>query len=260
MGYPGGREPRTGLESGRAVGRRARRLTHALGIRACRGSSALRVRGLPGRRRRPSRSLRAGQRRGRAGSGARVRNGEELQGPPWARQPAGGHRGRGGPPLRRRGRREDQVKALLSFFTVLPVRAASLDEAARETYLLPLVGIVTGLPGAFLLVTVSYIPPGVASTLALGAALVAAGLHHADGVLDVGDALMVRGSTERRRAVLEDARVGIGGIGALFLVYAPAVSALTAVGTASPVRAALVLLAGEVAARSAMVLTLAYGK
>jgi len=152
------------------------------------------------------------------------------------------------------------VKALLSFFTVLPVRAASLDEAARETYLLPLVGIVTGLPGAFLLVTVSYIPPGVASTLALGAALVAAGLHHADGVLDVGDALMVRGSTERRRAVLEDTRVGIGGIGALFLVYAPAVAALTAVGTASPVRAALVLVAGEVAARSAMVLTLAYGK
>jgi len=152
------------------------------------------------------------------------------------------------------------VKALLSFFTVLPVRAASLDEAARETYLLPLVGIVTGLPGAFLLLTASHIPPGVASTLALGAALVAAGLHHADGVLDVGDALMVRGSTERRRAVLEDTRVGIGGIGALFLVYAPAVAALTAVGTASPVRAALVLLAGEVAARSAMVLTLAYGK
>ena len=152
------------------------------------------------------------------------------------------------------------MKSLLSFFTVLPVRAASLDEAARETYLLPLVGIVTGLPGAFLLLTASHIPPGVASTLALGAALVAAGLHHADGVLDVGDALMVRGSTERRRAVLEDTRVGIGGIGALFLVYAPAVAALTAVGTASPVRAALVLLAGEVAARSAMVLTLAYGK
>jgi adenosylcobinamide-GDP ribazoletransferase len=152
------------------------------------------------------------------------------------------------------------VKALLSFFTVLPVRAASIDEAAREAYLLPLVGIVTGLPGAFLLLTASYISPGVASTLALGAALVAAGLHHADGVLDVGDALMVRGSAERRRAVLEDTRVGIGGIGALFLVYAPAVAALTAVGTASPVRAALVLLAGEVAARSAMVLTLAYGE
>ena len=152
------------------------------------------------------------------------------------------------------------MKALLSFFTVLPVRGASLEEAAREAYLLPLVGIGTGLPGAFLLLTAYFIPPGVASTLALGAVLLAAGLHHVDGVLDVGDALMVRGSAQRRRAVLKDTRVGIGGIGALFLVYAPAVAALIAVGAASPLRAALVLLAGEVAARSAMVLTLAYGE
>jgi adenosylcobinamide-GDP ribazoletransferase len=116
------------------------------------------------------------------------------------------------------------------------------------------------LPGAFLLLTAYFIPPGVVSTLALGAALLAAGLHHVDGVLDVGDALMVRGSAQRRRAVLKDTRVGIGGIGALFLVYAPSVAALIALSTASPLRAALSLLAGEVAARSAMILTLAYGE
>jgi adenosylcobinamide-GDP ribazoletransferase len=152
------------------------------------------------------------------------------------------------------------LKALLSFFTILPVRGASLDGAAREAYLLPLVGIVTGLPGAVLLLTAFFVPPGVVSTLALGAALLTAGLHHADGVLDVGDALMVRGSAERRRAVLQDTRVGIGGIGALFLLYAPTVAALIALSTASPIRAALALLAGEVAARSAMVLTLAFGE
>jgi adenosylcobinamide-GDP ribazoletransferase len=152
------------------------------------------------------------------------------------------------------------LKALLSFFTVLPVRGASLDEAAREANLLPLVGVVTGLPGAFLLLTAVFIPPGVVSTLALGAVLVAAGLHHADGVLDVGDALMVRGTAQRRRAVLKDTRVGIGGIGALFLLYAPVVAALIALSTTSPIRAALALLAGELAARSAMVLTLAYGE
>jgi adenosylcobinamide-GDP ribazoletransferase len=152
------------------------------------------------------------------------------------------------------------LNALISFFTVLPVRRASLDGVAREAYLLPLVGIVTGLPGAILLLTAYFLPPGVVSTLALGAALLAAGLHHADGVLDVGDALMVRGSAERRRTVLKDTRVGIGGIGALFLVYAPTAAALVTLSTASPVRAALALLAGEVAARSAMVLTLAYGE
>jgi adenosylcobinamide-GDP ribazoletransferase len=152
------------------------------------------------------------------------------------------------------------LKDLLSFFTVFPVRAASLEEAAREVRLLPLVGLVTGLPGAVLLLAAHIVPPGVSATLALGAVLLAAGLHHADGVLDVGDAIMAHGSPDRRRDVLEDTRVGIGGLGALFLVYAPTLGALAALCAISPARAALALLAGEVAARSAMLLMLAFGE
>jgi adenosylcobinamide-GDP ribazoletransferase len=116
------------------------------------------------------------------------------------------------------------------------------------------------LPGAVLLLAAHFVPPGVAATLALGAVLLAAGLHHADGVLDVGDAIMAHGSPDRRRDILEDTRVGIGGFGALFLVYAPTVGALAALCAISPGRAALALLAGEVAARSAMLLMLAFGK
>jgi adenosylcobinamide-GDP ribazoletransferase len=123
-----------------------------------------------------------------------------------------------------------------------------------------LIGLVTGLPGAILLLAAPVVPPGVAATLALGAVLLAAGLHHADGVLDVGDALMVHGSPDRRREVLQDARVGIGGLGALFLVYAPTVGALAALSAVSPGRAALALFAGEVAVRSAMLLVLVFGE
>jgi adenosylcobinamide-GDP ribazoletransferase len=152
------------------------------------------------------------------------------------------------------------LKGLLSFFTVLPVRGASLEEAAREVRLLPLIGLLTGMPGAVLLLAAHIVPPGVSATLALGAVLLAAGLHHADGVLDVGDAIMAHGSPDRRRDVLEDTRVGIGGLGALFLVYAPTLGALAALCAISPARAALALLAGEVAARSAMLLMLAFGE
>ena len=152
------------------------------------------------------------------------------------------------------------MKALLSFFTVLPFSGASLEETAREAHLLPLVGIFTGLPGAVLIVLASAFPPGVSATLALGAVLLAAGLHHADGVLDVGDAVMVRGNPARRRQVLADTRVGIGGIGALFVVYAPTLAALAALAAASPGRAAFALLAAEVSARSAMLLMLAFGE
>ena len=152
------------------------------------------------------------------------------------------------------------MKALLSFFTVLPVRGATLEEAAGEIHLLPFIGLITGLPGAVLLMAARFVPPDVAATLALGAVLLASGLHHADGVLDVGDAIMARGSPDRRREVLRDTRVGIGGLGALFLVYAPTVSALAALCETSPTRAALSLLAGEVAARSTMLLMLAFGE
>src|SRR5215218_3375468 len=151
------------------------------------------------------------------------------------------------------------MRALLSFFTALPVRGASLEAAAQRAYLLPLVGLVTGVPGAALLLLAYAMPPGVAATLALGAVLLMAGLHHTDGVLDVGDALMVRGAPERRRAVLKDTRVGVGGIVALFLVYAPTLAALVALTADSPVYAALALLAGEISARSAMLLMLVFG-
>ncbi len=152
------------------------------------------------------------------------------------------------------------MRSLLSFFTAFPLRGASLDEAARKAYLLPLVGLLTGVPGALLLLLGYAMPSGVVATLALGAVLLAAGLHHTDGVLDVGDALMLRGDQGRRREALKDTRVGTGGIGALFLVYAPALAALTALTDSSPIRAAIALLAAEVAARSAMLLVLAFGK
>ena len=126
--------------------------------------------------------------------------------------------------------------------------------------MLPLVGLVTGLPGAALLLAAHVVPSGVAATLALGAVLLAAGLHHADGVLDVGDAIMAQGGPDRRREVLRDTRVGVGGLGALFLVYAPTVGALAALCAVSPGSAALAMFAGEVAARSAMLLVLVFGE
>lgn len=152
------------------------------------------------------------------------------------------------------------MRALLSFFTVLPVRPASLDDAARAGHLLPLVGLFTGLFGTLLVLLAVPLPPSVAAVVALGGVLLAAGFHHTDGVLDVGDALMVRGDPARRRAVLKDARVGIGGLGALFLVYAPAATALAALVDGSPLLAASALLAAEISARSTMLLMLAFGR
>ena len=153
------------------------------------------------------------------------------------------------------------MRALLAFFTVLPANApgSSLEEAARRAYLLPLVGLLAGLPGAALLLLAFVMSPPVVATLALGAVLLVAGLHHTDGVMDVGDAVMVHGSPARRREVLKDDRTGAGAAGALFIVYAPPLAALAVLADSSPVGAAFALLAGEVVARSAMLLLLVFG-
>lgn len=152
------------------------------------------------------------------------------------------------------------MRALLAFFTLFPVPGPSLKDAARASHLLPLVGLFTAAPGVLLLLLANVLPSSVAATLALGGVLLVAGFHHADGVLDVGDALIVHGDAARRRSVLKDVRVGIGGIGALFLLYAPSVTALAALTEASPIRAAIFLVAGEVSARSAMLLMMAFGR
>ena len=141
------------------------------------------------------------------------------------------------------------MRALFSFFTALPVgENSTLEEAAQSSHLLPFVGLVTGLPASGLLFA-GLFPPGVAAALALSAVLLAAGLHHTDGVLDAGDALMVRGTPSRRREVLKDARIGVGGLGALFIVYVPTLFALASLAGFSAYLAAVSLLAAEVAAQ-----------
>lgn len=153
------------------------------------------------------------------------------------------------------------MRSLLSFFTTLPVANpdSSLEDVARSAYLLPFVGLFAGLPGATLLLLAFGMPSEVAVSLAFGAVLLVAGLHHTDGVMDVGDALMVRGDREKRREILKDDRTGAGAVGALFIVYAPSLAGLVALVDASPLRAAAALLVGEVAARSAMLLLLVFG-
>lgn len=155
------------------------------------------------------------------------------------------------------------VRALISFFTIYPVRPgdATLERASYSVSLLPLVGLLAGLPGAAVLLATGYLlPAGVAASLGLAAALLAAGFHHTDGVLDVGDALMVRGSPERRREVMKDLRVGVGGAAALLVVYAPAFAALSALVAFSPLIAAAALLSAETGSRAAMLSLLAFGK
>jgi len=115
------------------------------------------------------------------------------------------------------------VRGALGFLTRIPV---GRDEAAwgafaRSPWTFPVVGyLVGGLVAAPLLLAsppASIPAPTVALAFVFGVYAVT-GIGHLDGVADLGDAAVVHGDREERRAVLKDSQLGVGGTVALALV------------------------------------------
>ncbi len=109
------------------------------------------------------------------------------------------------------------VKSQLAFFTVVPVKA-SFEDAVRYSAFAPLiVGPIAALLDFGSFYSLSLLSPlAVVATLAVIEAF--RGFNHLDGLLDFGDALMVKGTREDKIRALKDVQVGAGGMG-LFLVY-----------------------------------------
>lgn len=115
-----------------------------------------------------------------------------------------------------------QIKNLLAFLTVLPFRMdmAYLEDSAKLMWLFPFVGAFLGLlAGLFGWVVGFLLPVLVVGALTLGVLLWLTGLHHTDGLLDFGDAVMFHGSAERKIEVMHDQLTGAGAIGLGLMTY-----------------------------------------
>ncbi|HXW98938.1 MAG TPA: adenosylcobinamide-GDP ribazoletransferase [Methanomicrobiales archaeon] len=138
----------------------------------------------------------------------------------------------------------EPVVALLQFETRLPLgKPADFSSFARHSWLYPLAGYVVGGIAAI----AAYLAgarPLLAAAVALALALLVAGFHHLDGLLDFGDGLMAHGSREKRVGALTDRAIGAGGVGLGLAVTLLAFAALASVPTAW-----VAILAGEVLAR-----------
>lgn len=112
------------------------------------------------------------------------------------------------------------LKAALSFLTIIPMKwSGDMDDIARSMWTFPLVGAIIGLvAGIAGIVMQGFLPMSLAAVAALFALYILTGFHHLDGLLDIGDALMIRGDAEKRRAVMKDNSVGAGGFGLGFFV------------------------------------------
>ena len=145
------------------------------------------------------------------------------------------------------------LKNSIAFLTILPV-GMDVDgfyQAAKYMPLYPIVGALIGLlAGAFAWVIFPTLPSLVVGMLCLGFILLITGVHHTDGLLDFGDAVMHHGSRRDKIRVMHDPTTGAGGLslGVVVLVT-------TALSIAELNRPLIMpgLVASEAAAKFAMV-------
>ncbi|ADB61705.1 cobalamin 5'-phosphate synthase [Haloterrigena turkmenica DSM 5511] len=153
------------------------------------------------------------------------------------------------------------VRGALGFLTRLPVGYRDGDWAAFRSSpaTFPVVGYIAGALAAVPLLATETLP---APTIALGyllAVYAVLGIHHLDGVADLGDALVVHGDRERRREVLKDTTTGVGALLAVALVVAALAMGGLALAGLSPRRAIGVAVAAEVGTKLGMAAMACFG-
>ena len=115
-----------------------------------------------------------------------------------------------------------EIKNLFAFLTILPLRMDMdcLNDSAKFMFLFPLVGAFIGLlAGVFGWVASWFLPALVVGALTLSVLLLLTGLHHTDGLLDFGDAVMYHGTAERKIEIMHDQLTGAGAIGLGLMTY-----------------------------------------
>ena len=129
-----------------------------------------------------------------------------------------------------------QIKNLFAFLTVLPFRMDMdyLVDSAKIMWMFPLVGAFLGLlAGVFGWVASHFLPAFVVGALVLGVLLLLTGLHHTDGLLDFGDAVMYSGPAERKLEIMHDQLTGAGAIGLGIVTYLVTAFAFVSVAQAN---------------------------
>jgi adenosylcobinamide-GDP ribazoletransferase len=145
------------------------------------------------------------------------------------------------------------IAGLISFSTVLPINIhTTIEEMAAFTWFWPiiggLIGIFVGAVG-FLTLNVLHLPPLVSAALVYSFAIWFTGFHHLDGLIDMGDGLMVNGDYLKKIDVMQDMMVGTGGISLFFII---AIITFSAVSAIPPVLIFWVLLTSEISAKMSL--------
>ncbi len=150
-----------------------------------------------------------------------------------------------------------EISSVFSFLTIFPSSNATLENIAKYMYLFPIVGIIIGLlVGSFGFGLSFLLDPLLVSLLVVASITIVTGIHHADGLADFADGLMVKGSKDRKLKAMKDLSTGSAGIVAIVLYLVGLIITISLTSGFDLFRAILI---SEILAKFSMVLMASLG-
>ena len=150
-----------------------------------------------------------------------------------------------------------EISSVFSFLTIFPSSNATLENIAKYMYLFPIVGIAIGLlVGSFGFGLSFLLDPLLVSLLVVASIAIVTGIHHADGLADFADGLMVKGSKDRKLKAMKDLSTGSAGIVTIVLYLVGLIITISLTSGFDLFRAILI---SEILAKFSMVLMASLG-
>ena len=152
------------------------------------------------------------------------------------------------------------LKNSLAFLTVIPVGMDEdgIAQAAKYMPSFPIIGAIVGFATGMLVWALhGFLPSLIVGMLGLGFILLVTGVHHTDGLLDFGDAVMFRGSPEEKMQVMHDQQTGAGGLSLGLIVLSTTAFSIAALDRSIVIQS---LVASEASSKFAMVFQAWAGK
>ena len=150
-----------------------------------------------------------------------------------------------------------EISSVFSFLTIFPSSNATLENIAKYMYLFPIVGIAIGLlVGSFGFGLSFFLDPLLVSLLVVASIAIVTGIHHADGLADFADGLMVKGNKDRKLKAMKDLSTGSAGIVGIVLYLVGLIITISLTSGFDLFRAILI---SEILAKFSMVLMASLG-
>jgi len=150
-----------------------------------------------------------------------------------------------------------EISSVFSFLTIFPSSNATLENVAKYMYIFPIVGIAIGLlVGSFGFGLSFFLDPLLVSLLVVASIAIVTGIHHADGLADFADGLMVKGSKDKKLKAMKDLSTGSAGIVGLVLYLVGLIITISLTSGFDLFRAILI---SEILAKFSMVLMASIG-